>query len=142
MIQLQRMVLGIGTLGILAGPGVLAAQRPHPVGAQPPVTFPDTSTDRAPVRNPNSCPGRRVAVVGLNSVGGALAGFIGWTITIGALADDHGEIYQRHRRRWTLDGAAIGTGVGLFRALTRACDELFDGPPNRRLRALNASPPS
>jgi hypothetical protein len=143
MVQFRRSVLGILTCLVLFGSRDLASQRPRPIGAQPPVIFPDSSSDKTRASDPNSCPGKRIAMTAMGPIGGAVGGFIGFTFGIGVLADDHGEVYQNYRRRWMLYGAAIGTGVGLFRALTSSCDVLFDRPYIPHVRVLsNAAPPS
>jgi hypothetical protein len=56
----------------------------------------------------------RAGNVVASTAAGALAGWFAFTITVGALASDHGAPYKRERRRWMIDGAALGALIGAF----------------------------
>jgi hypothetical protein len=76
------------------------------VGVSLHVTPPD-SADR--------CRPNRIYSAAMGSIAGAGAGWLFFTLGIGALADDHGSEYKRERRKWVIGGAIIGTIVGIVR---------------------------
>jgi hypothetical protein len=76
------------------------------VGASLRVTAPD-SADR--------CRPNRIYSAAMGSIAGAGAGWLFFTLGIGALAGDHGSEYKRVRRKWVIGGAIIGTIVGIVR---------------------------
>jgi hypothetical protein len=44
------------------------------------------------------------------------------------MAGDHGEVYKREQRRWTVGGAIVGAAVGTYVALTFPCHAVPYGP--------------
>jgi hypothetical protein len=45
---------------------------------------------------------------------GAVAEWISYSMSIGALADQHGAVYRRERRVWVIGGAALGAWCAAF----------------------------
>jgi hypothetical protein len=78
------------------------------------------------------CVNKPVYVVAMTA-GGAVAGWFAFlTVGLGLFASDHGEVYQRSRRRFMLGGAAIGAGVALYQSVTMDCIPLRGPAPRRR----------
>ncbi len=72
-----------------------------------------------------SCVGRRIAFVALNTLGGAAFGWVAFTFGLGLFASDHGEVYERERHKWVVGGAIFGAAVGVWRVIRTSCGELI-----------------
>ena len=53
-----------------------------------------------------------------HAVAGAIAGWLVFTFSIGALAADHGTEYERSRRAFIRGGAIVGLSIGVSRLVT------------------------
>jgi hypothetical protein len=76
------------------------------------LSVPARSTPVSP--RPEGTTLNRAGNVVMGAAVGAAYGWFIYTITVGALASDHGAPYKRGRRRWIIGGAVFGALVGAF----------------------------
>ena len=116
--HLARQVLA-SLLALAALSTRVESQAPYASGSGPTleaarvgVSFPARATSIS--SRTEGAPLNRVGNVVVSAAAGALAGLIVYSISVGALASDHGAPYKRERRRWIIGGAVIGALLGVF----------------------------
>ena len=110
--------MALGLLMIACGAGVVAAQQLSPVAIvrSPLITGAGPASAPAPAMRIQPCAVWNI--VGFTTAGAAFGFFVG---SIQPLASDTGRLYQEHRRKVTLIGAALGATIGVVRAARRGC---------------------
>lgn len=107
------------TLWMVVWPSNVAGQHPFPTSFAARVTADPAAAVTLRLRA--SCNARRAGIVATDTAIGAVAGWLVFTIGVGALTDSHGSAYRRERWRWIGIGAAVGVGRGVIRAVQTPC---------------------